>query len=147
MVTAKRKAKYKLIPERKQNKIYNIVLFKMYGTYPGYPILYLALFTQGVEQRDVEAVATYWFKILRGKINNPKTLELLQLSVPEEYAERRQKPVLLVVLRARTKLLKCAPLTHALPTLNTLSQEIDLLNCTLNDFTRATYFTCTHFVI
>lgn len=141
--------KYKLMLERIQNKFIRFIYLKMYGVYPGFPLLYPTLFILGmvgfykIEVRRDVAVATYLFKIIRGKINNPRIFEILQLSVPDEYVNRRRKPPLLVVPRARTNLLQRAPLTRALRTLNTLSQRIHIFNCSLNDFTKAAYLTCT----
>ncbi|KAF9807027.1 hypothetical protein SFRURICE_011171 [Spodoptera frugiperda] len=92
-----------------------------------------------LEVRREVALATYLFKVLRGKTHNPALLEELRLCVPDEYVWRRRRPRLLVVPCARTNLLQKAPLTRALRTLNTIADRMDLFSCTLNEFTRVTY--------
>ncbi|KAF9808669.1 hypothetical protein SFRURICE_019827 [Spodoptera frugiperda] len=137
--------KYKLMIERIQNKFTRFVYLKLYGVYPGYPLLYPTLFVLGMvgyyklEVRREVALVTYLFKVLRGKIHNPALLEELRLCVPDEYVWRRRRPRLLVVPCARTNLLQKAPLTRALRTLNTIADRMDLFSCTLNEFTRVTY--------
>ncbi|KAF9801953.1 hypothetical protein SFRURICE_016203 [Spodoptera frugiperda] len=137
--------KYKLMIERIQNKFTRFVYLKLYGVYPGYPLLYPTLFVLGMvgyyklEVRREVALATYLFKVLRGKTHNPALLEELRLCVPDEYVWRRRRPRLLVVPCARTNLLQKAPLTRALRTLNTIADRMDLFSCTLNEFTRVTY--------
>lgn len=137
--------KYKLMIERIQNKFTRFVYLKLYGVYPGYPLLYPTLFVLGMvgyyklEVRREVALATYLFKVLRGKTHNPALLEELRLCVPDEYVWRRRRPRLLVVPCARTNLLQKAPLTRALHTLNTIADRMDLFTCTLNEFTRVTY--------
>ncbi|KAF9810913.1 hypothetical protein SFRURICE_005339 [Spodoptera frugiperda] len=133
--------------ERIQNKFTRFVYLKLYGVYPGYPLLYPTLFVLGMvgyyklEVRREVALATYLFKVLRGKTHNPALLEELRLCVPDEYVWRRRRPRLLVVPCARTNLMQKAPLTRALRTLNTIADRMDLFSCTLNEFTR---FTKTH---
>ncbi|KAF9809398.1 hypothetical protein SFRURICE_003495 [Spodoptera frugiperda] len=108
-----------------------------------YPLLYPTLFVLGMvgyyklEVRREVALASYLFKMLRGKTHNPALLEELRLCVPDEYVWRRRRPRLLVVPCAHTNLLQKAPLTRALRTLNTIADRMDLFSCTLNEFTRA----------
>lgn len=100
--------KYKLMLERIQNKFVRFMYLRMYGIYPGYPILYPTLFVLGmvgyfkIEARRDVAVATYLFKVLRGKIHNPKVLELVELCVPDRYAAGG-------AARAHQPLAACAP--------------------------------------
>ncbi|PZC85020.1 hypothetical protein B5X24_HaOG203341 [Helicoverpa armigera] len=92
----------------------------------GYPLLYPTLFVLGM---------VGYYKI--------------ELCVPDAYTARRRRPALLAVPRARTNLLQRAPLTRALRTLNALSEsgQIDIFNCTLNEFTRVVYCTCSNIII
>ena len=69
--------------------------------------------------------------------NRVKRVELV---VPDGYVGRRRQPRLPVEPRARTNLLREAPLTSALRTLNLIAEDLDLFCCTLGEFTRtATY--------
>lgn len=137
--------KYKNMLERIQNKFIRFMYLKLYGIYPGYPLLYPTLFCLGMvgyyklEIRREVALATYLFKVLRGSIQNSGILSEIGFCIPDRYVERRRRPLLLVVPRARTNLLGRAPLTRALRTLNTVADALDLFTCTLGEFTRATY--------
>ncbi|XP_063894707.1 uncharacterized protein LOC135117961 [Helicoverpa armigera] len=137
--------KYKKMIERIHNKYIRFMYMKMYKIYPGYPLLYPTLFCLGMvgyyrlEVRREVALATYLLRVLRGDIKNSGLLTEIGFCVPDEYVGRRRRPRLLVVPRARTNLLQRAPLTRALRTLNTVAEHIDIFNCTLSEFTRATY--------
>lgn len=145
VVWSPHETKYKLMLERIQNKFLRFLYLKQYGVYPGYPLLYPTLFVLGMvgynklEVRREGAVATYVFKIMRGKIHNPSVLNMVGLCVPDGYVGRRRRPPLLREPPARTNLLQHAPLTRALRTLNMVSQQIDCFNCTLSEFTRAAF--------
>ncbi|XP_063891046.1 uncharacterized protein LOC135116957 [Helicoverpa armigera] len=138
-------AKYKFMLERIQNKFARFLYLKLYRVYPGYPLLYPTLFVLGMvgycklETRREVALASYLFKVLRGKICNPDILGEIRLCVPDEYVGRRLLPPLLEVPRARTNLLQRAPLTRAVRTLNAIANRLDLFTCSLNDFTVVTY--------
>ncbi|XP_041985052.1 uncharacterized protein LOC121737440 [Aricia agestis] len=137
--------KYIKMLDRIQNKFVRFIYLKRYGVYPGYPLLYPTLFVLGMvgyyklEARREVALATYVVKVLRGETHNPAVLQGARLSVPDGYAERRRRPPLLEVSRARTNLLRMAPLTRALRTLNTVANTVDLFTCSLNEFTKVTY--------
>lgn len=137
-------AKYNTMLERIQNKYIRFMYHKMYGVYPGYPLLYPTLFVLGMvgytrlEVKRELALATYLFKVIRGKICNPDILQAIKLWVPDEYVNRRRRPRLLGVPKARTNLLRRAPFTRALCTLNAVAMSLDLFSCALNDFTLAT---------
>lgn len=138
--------KYKFMLERIQNKFIRFMYLKLYGVYPGYPLLYPTLFCLGMvgyyklEVRREVALATYIFKVLRGSIQHSGILSEIGFSLPDGYMERRRRPRLLVVPCARTNLLERAPLTRALCTLNTVADAIDIFTCSLSEFTRATYY-------
>ncbi|KAF9798222.1 hypothetical protein SFRURICE_010820 [Spodoptera frugiperda] len=131
--------------ERIQNKYIRFMYLKLYGRYPGYPLLYPTLFCLGMvgyyklEVRREVALVTYVFKVLRGSIQNSGILSEIGFCIPDKYVERRHRPRLLVVPRGRTNLLGRAPLTRALRTLNTVADTIDIFTCTLSEFTRTTY--------
>lgn len=137
--------KYKTMLERIQNKYIRFMYLKLYGRYPGYPLLYPTLFCLGMvgyyklEVRREVALVTYVFKVLRGSIQNSGILSEIGFCIPDKYVERRHRPRLLVVPRGRTNLLGRAPLTRALRTLNTVADTIDIFTCTLSEFTRTTY--------
>ncbi|XP_022828366.1 uncharacterized protein LOC111357792 [Spodoptera litura] len=137
--------KYKTMLERIQNKYIRFMYLKIYGIYPGYPLLYPTLFCLGMvgyyklEVRREVASATYLLKVLRGNIQNSGILSEIGFCMPDDYVARRRRPRLLVVPRARTNLLERAPLTRALRTLNTVADVVDIFNCTLSEFTRTTY--------
>lgn len=114
-----------------------------------HPLLYPTLFVLGMvgysklETRREVALAKYLFKILRGHTDNPRILEWLRLCVPDNCAARRRRPQLLALPRARTNLLREAPLTRALRTLNAVSTRIDLFSCSLIEFTKVvTHVVC-----
>ncbi|KAF9809765.1 hypothetical protein SFRURICE_000246 [Spodoptera frugiperda] len=86
--------KYKLMIERIQNKFTRFVYLKLYGVYPGYPLLYPTLFVLGM-------VGYYKLEVLRGKTHNPALLEELRLCVPDEYVWRRRRPRLLVLINLK----------------------------------------------
>lgn len=138
-------AKYATMLERIQNKFVRFLYLKTYGVYPGYPLLYPTLYLLGtvgyyrLEARREVMLATYLYNVLRGKCHNPRILGELRLCVPDGYVRRRRRPRLLVVPTARTELLKQAPMTRALHTLNAIAEQIDLFNCSVNDFTRVAY--------
>lgn len=139
-------AKYSLMLERIQNKFTRFLYLKMYGVYPFYPLMYPSLFVLGMvgynrlEVRRELALALYIFKLLRGRINNPDVLEMVSLCVPDRYVWRRHRPRLLAEPRARTNLLREAPLTRALRTLNKVATHSDLFICSCDEFTRVALF-------
>ncbi|PZC84812.1 hypothetical protein B5X24_HaOG203802 [Helicoverpa armigera] len=92
-----------------------------------------------LETRREVALASYLFKVLRGKICNPDILGEIRFCVPDEYVGRRRRPPMLEVPRARTNLLQRAPLTRAVRTLNAIANRLDLFTCSLNDFTVVAY--------
>lgn len=150
VVWSPNEAKYKLMLERIQNKFTRHLYLKLYGVYPGYPLLYPTLFVLGMvgysklETRRELSLAKYLFKILRGMIDNPTILELLRLCVPDNSVGRRRRPPLLAEPRARTNLLRDAPLTRALRLLNAISSQIDLFGCSLAEFTRVVTHVLSH---
>ncbi|XP_069365629.1 uncharacterized protein [Maniola hyperantus] len=137
-------AKYKVMLERIQNKFLRFMYLKLYGVYPGYPLLYPTLFVMGMvgystlELRREVSLAAYIFKVLRGKVHNPAVLKELRFCVPNDSGSRRRRPPLLAQPRARTCLLQRAPLTRATCTLNSVAEHIDLFSCSLGEFIRAT---------
>ncbi|XP_026313543.1 trafficking protein particle complex subunit 3 [Hyposmocoma kahamanoa] len=62
-------------------------------------------------------------------------LQMVQLDVQCWFVQ----PPLLWVCRARTNLLHNAPIMRALRALNAVSNDIDLFNCSLNEFALAAY--------
>lgn len=134
--------KYSLMLERIQNKFTRFLYLKLYGVYPFFPLMYPTLFVIGMvgynklETRRDLAMATYVFKLLRGKTCNSGVLKEIRLNVPDNYVSRRRKPRLIAVPRARTNLLGKAPLTRALHALNDTADRIDLFSCSLNEFTK-----------
>lgn len=141
-IWAPNELKYKRMLERIQNKFTRHLYRRLYGVYPGYPLLYPTLFVLGMTgyskletRRDVFLV-NYLFKVLRGKMDNPRILEWLQLSAPNKSVSRRRRPQLLTLQHARTNLLRETPLTRALRTLNTVAVEIDVFSCSPIEFTR-----------
>ncbi|CAH2097373.1 unnamed protein product [Euphydryas editha] len=142
-IWAPHETKYTLMLERIQNKFIRYLYLKQYGVYPFYPLKYPTLFILGMvgynelRVRRQLAIAVYMFRLIRGKINNPELLERISFNVPDRYAERRRKPRLLAEPRARTNLLREAPLTRATRLLNQLSDRVDLFGCNMNEFTRA----------
>nr|XP_034835586.1 uncharacterized protein LOC117992047 [Maniola hyperantus] len=105
-------AKYKVMLERIQNKFLRFMYLKLYGVYPGYPLLYPTLFVMGMvgystlELRREVSLAAYIFKVLRGKVHNPAVLKELRFCVPNDSGSRRRRPPLLAQPRARTCLLQ-----------------------------------------
>ncbi|CAG9112866.1 unnamed protein product [Plutella xylostella] len=139
IIWAPHEAKYSLMLERIQNKFLRFIYFKLYGVYPGYPLLYPSLFvtvmvgyTTLAARRDL-ALATTVFKVLRGWLINPAVLENISLVVPSEDTRglRRRAGRLLSIPPARTNLLAKAPLTRALRLLNKVNESVDLYNCSL----------------
>lgn len=138
-------AKYKIMLERIQNKFLRFMYLKQYGVYPGYPLLYPTLFVTGMvgyyklEVRREVALATYLVRVIRGKIHNPRLMDLT-----DEYIGRRRRPPLLSVPRARTNLLQQAPLTRTLRVLNTISNNVDIFSSSLKEFTQVAYHVCSN---
>ncbi|CAH2247643.1 jg785 [Pararge aegeria aegeria] len=66
-------------------------------------------------------------RVLRGQICNADVLRLVSLRAPDRYVWRRHRPSLLAVPNGCTKLLKEAPLTRALRTLNSREDGFILL--------------------
>lgn len=134
--------KYKAMVERIQNKFARVLYRKLYGVYPGYPLLYPTLFVLGMvgysklETRREVSLATYLLKVLRGETDNPAILQELRLCAADNAVQRRRRPSLLALPHARTNLLRDAPLTRAIRALNIVADKIDLFSCTLNEFTR-----------
>ncbi|KAG7301013.1 hypothetical protein JYU34_015383 [Plutella xylostella] len=132
--------------EKIQNKFLRFLYFKLYGVYPGYPLLYPSLFVTGMvgyttlaARRDLTLAVTL-FKILRGWLINPAILENISLVVPSEGARglRRRAGRLFSIPQARTNLLAQAPMTRALRVLNKVSEIVDLYSCGLGEFTTVT---------
>lgn len=134
--------KYRLMLERIQNKFVRAIYLKMYGVYPFYPLMYPTLFVLGMvgytqlEVRRELALATYVMQLLRGTQCNPGVLRMVSLNVPDRMVGRRRRAGLLAVPRARTNLLRDAPLTRALRVLNCISETVDIFCCSLNEFTK-----------
>ncbi|XP_072934942.1 uncharacterized protein [Epargyreus clarus] len=132
--------------ERIQKKFSRHLFLKLYGVYPGYPLMYPTLFVLGMvgytklEVRRAIFLAQYLFKVLRGKLDNPAVLQQLSLYAPDKCVERRRRPQLLALPHACTNLLRHAPLTRALRTLNKIHEQIDLFSCTLNEFARVALY-------
>ncbi|CAH2084546.1 unnamed protein product [Euphydryas editha] len=125
-----------------QNKFIWFLYFKLYGVYPGYPLLYPTLFLLGMvgyskmkTGREI-CFAKYIFKVLRGKIDNPYILRELKLRAPNNAIERRRRPRLLALPCTRTNLLRNVTLMRALRAVNAVADQIDLFSCTLNEFTK-----------
>lgn len=144
-IWAPHEAKYTLMLERIQNKYIRYMYMRQYGVYPFYPLKYPTLFILGMVgytelkvRRDL-ALATYIFKLIRGKVYNAEILERVGICVPRSVG-RRRRPPLLSVPHARTQLLREAPMTRALRTLNLIGTDLDLFFCTLGEFTRMALF-------
>lgn len=139
-------AKYKCMLERIQNKFVRFLYLKCYGVYPFYPLMYPTIFVLGMvgynqlEVRRELTLASYIFKLLRGKISNPGVLAVVSLCAPAQYVWRRRRPPLLAAPRARTGLLRAAPWTRALRTLNQVATRVDVFHCSLNEFTKVTLY-------
>lgn len=145
-IWAPHEAKYSLMLERVQNKYLRFLYLKMYGVYPFYPLMYPTLFVLGMVgynelrvRRDF-ALVGYMVKVLRGRIHDPDLLAHINLSVPDRYAERRRRPPLLALPRARTNLLAEAPLTRAARTINAVAELTDIFHCPLSEFARTTLY-------
>ncbi|KAF9816568.1 hypothetical protein SFRURICE_010727, partial [Spodoptera frugiperda] len=121
VIWAPHETKYSLMLEKVQNKFIRYLYMRYYGVYPFYPLMYPTLFILGMVgynelgvRRDL-ALASYIFKLLRGKVHNAVVLGQVGLCVPDRYVWRRRQPRLLVEPRARTNLLREAPLTLLAP--------------------------------
>lgn len=146
VIWAPHETKYSLMLEKVQNKFIRYLYMRYYGVYPFYPLMYPTLFILGMVgynelgvRRDL-ALASYIFKLLRGKVHNAVVLGQVGLCVPDRYVWRRRQPRLLVEPRARTNLLREAPLTRALRTLNLIASDTDIFYCSLSEFTRNALF-------
>jgi hypothetical protein len=124
MVWSPHEEKYRLMVERIQNKFVRYLYLKQYGVYPFYPLRYPTLFVLGMVgynelsvHRDL-ALMTYVLHLMRGKVSNPELLGNIYFIVPDRYAGRRRQPRLLAEPRARTQLLRRAPLTRAVRHIN-----------------------------
>lgn len=149
MVWAPHEVKYSSMLEKIQNKFTRFLYLKYYGVYPFYPLMYPTLFVLGMvgynklEVRRGVALVKYVWKVLRGTISNAQILSNLYLLVPDAFVERRRRPRLLTVPRARTQLLSKAPLTRALSTLNDIADITDIFLCSMSEFEKvALYVLC-----
>jgi hypothetical protein len=147
VIWAPHENKYHLMVERIQNKFIRFLYLRKYGVYPFYPLMYPTLFVLGMvgynelRVRRELCLATYLFRLIRGKAYNSVVLCCVNLYVPDRYVWRRRRPRLLAEPRGRTNLLGKAPLTRAVRTLNLVAENIDLFLCSLSEFTRSTLFT------
>ncbi|CAG9132766.1 unnamed protein product [Plutella xylostella] len=112
VIWAPHEIKYNLMLERIQNKFLRYLYLKMYGVYPGYPLLYPSLFILGmvgyskIEVRRDLALTKMVFMVFRGWLCNPTVLESIGLAVPAGgRGLRRRAGRLLAVPTARTNLL------------------------------------------
>ncbi|XP_063827163.1 uncharacterized protein LOC135076673 [Ostrinia nubilalis] len=146
VVWSPHETKYSVMLERIQNKFIRYLYMRRYGVYPFYPLKYPTLFVLGMvgynelRVRRELALSIYIFKLMRGKVSNLELLGHIRWSVPSRYVERRRRPRLLDTPRARTLLLREAPLTRAMRLINTLADRIDLFACSLNEFTIAALY-------
>lgn len=137
-------AKYIEMVEKIQNKFCRYLYWKEYGVYPYYPLMYPSLFVLGMvgydklKVRRNLALATYVFKVLRGRIHNPGVLGSLGLLVPPLRLRQGPRVRALAEPLARTNLLANAPLITAIKIINKISGELDLFNCSLTEFKNVT---------
>ncbi|CAH2103089.1 unnamed protein product [Euphydryas editha] len=139
--------KYILMLERIQNKFMRFLYLKYYGVYPFYPLMYPTLFVLGMvgynelRVRRNLALALFVFKIIRGRLHEPNILEQIHLCVPDRYVWRRRRPRLFVVPIGKTELMKMAPLSRALCTINLVVENgLDLFCCSLSEFKKSTMY-------
>lgn len=142
IIWAPHEVKYNLMLERVQNKFLRYLYLRYYGVYPLYPLMYPTLFVLGMvgynelRARRALALTSYIFQIIRGRIQQPEVLGNIGFNVPDRYIWRRRQPCLLVIPKARTRLLKEAPLTRAFRILNLVAEKTDVFYCSLSEFTR-----------
>ncbi|KAG7297157.1 hypothetical protein JYU34_020130 [Plutella xylostella] len=146
VIWAPHEIKYNLMLERIQNKFLRYLYLKMYGVYPGYPLLYPSLFILGmvgyskIEVRRDLALTKMVFMVFRGWLCNPTVLESIGLAVPAGgRGLRRRAGRLLAVPTARTNLLHDAPLTRAIRLINKASERTDILTCSLGEFAKVMF--------
>lgn len=138
-------AKYKDMIEKLQNKFIRFLYMKLYGVYPGYPLLYPTLFILGMtgynklEVRRDFTIVCYLFKVLRGKESNPVILEQVGLRVPNNYLRSRSNRTF-AIPSGNSNLIKDSPITRALYTLNKINDTIDVFACSLNEFSRVALY-------
>ncbi|XP_022819582.1 uncharacterized protein LOC111351717 [Spodoptera litura] len=121
--------KYIKMLEKIQNKFTRFLYLKLYGIYPFFPLMYPSLFVLGtvgyntLEVRRDVALVKYIARVLRGLVHHPEVLEMLGLRVPDGYVGARRRPTLLEVPRARTNLLKYAPISRAIRIINSVPEH------------------------
>ncbi|KAI5631806.1 hypothetical protein NE865_15475 [Phthorimaea operculella] len=140
MVWNPHETKYSTMLEKIQNKFLRYLYLKMYGVYPFYPLMYPTLFVLGMvgynklDVRREVALALYVWRVLRGKAFNAQVLECLEVVIPQLRLRRGPRNQILEVPRSRTNLLKYAPITRAITSINRVSEYLDIWHCSLAEF-------------
>ncbi|CAG9090697.1 unnamed protein product [Plutella xylostella] len=145
VVWAPSEVKYSSMIDKIQNKFIRFLYMKLYGVYPGYPLLYPTLFVLGMvgynrlEVRRDLALTSYLFRIWRGKTGNPSILQQLRLTVPSNSLRSRKSRTFAAPC-GRTALLRQAPVTRAIHLLNRIDDRTDIHHCPLSEFTKVALF-------
>ncbi|XP_048480975.1 uncharacterized protein LOC125489341 [Plutella xylostella] len=145
VVWAPSEVKYSSMIDKIQNKFIRFLYMKLYGVYPGYPLLYPTLFVLGMvgynrlEVRRDLALTSYLFRIWRGKTGNPSILQQLRLTVPSNSLRSRKSRTFAAPC-GRTALLRQAPVARAIHLLNRIDDRTDIHHCPLSEFTKVALF-------